>query len=72
MGVDFRTRVRRGIGCLLTAVTIFALYLTGSTYWAIVQDAVPRENVGGVGGFVHGLANCSPKMLGSWRMANSE
>jgi ACS family hexuronate transporter-like MFS transporter len=43
----------------LVAVTIFALYLTGSTYWAIVQDAVPRENVGGVGGFVHGLANCS-------------
>ena len=41
----------------LTAITICALYLTGSTYWTIVQDAVPREYVGATGGFVHGLAN---------------
>jgi MFS transporter, ACS family, hexuronate transporter len=41
----------------LVAVAVCALYLTGSIYWAIVQDTVPAEHVGGVGGFVHGLAN---------------
>jgi MFS transporter, ACS family, hexuronate transporter len=41
----------------LVAFTVFALYLTGAIYWAIVQDVVPAHRVGGVGGFVHGLAN---------------
>jgi ACS family hexuronate transporter-like MFS transporter len=43
----------------LTAVAIFLLYLTGAIYWAIIQDIVVGENVGGVGGFMHGLANTS-------------
>lgn len=41
----------------LMSVSIFGLYLTGSIYWAVIQDAVRGENVGGVGGFIHFLAN---------------
>ncbi|MBE9603962.1 MFS transporter [Acetobacteraceae bacterium H6797] len=41
----------------LVALTVFALYLTGAIYWAIVQDVVPPHRVGGVSGFIHGLAN---------------
>ena len=44
---------------LLVAVAVFFLYLTGSCYWAIIQDSVRREHVGGVSGFMHGTANCS-------------
>ncbi len=43
----------------LMAAAVFFPYLTGSTYWAIVQDAVRGKNVGGVGGFVHAIANCT-------------
>ena len=41
----------------LMSVSIFFLYATGSVYWAVIQDTVPCEHVGGVGGFVHLLAN---------------
>jgi D-galactonate transporter len=41
----------------LMSVSIFFLYVTGSVYWAVIQDIVPREHVGGAGGFVHLLAN---------------
>jgi len=44
---------------ILMAIAIFTLYLTGSTYWALIQDTVSEENVGGVSGFVHFLANLS-------------
>jgi D-galactonate transporter len=43
----------------LMAAAVFFLYLTGSTYWAIIQDTVRGENVGGVGGFIHAVANCA-------------
>jgi len=43
----------------LMSVAIFTLYLTGSTYWALIQDTVRGDNVGGVSGFVHFLANLS-------------
>lgn len=33
---------------LLMTVAIFTLYLTRSTYWAVIQDTVPSDNVGGV------------------------
>jgi len=33
------------------------MYLTASTYWAIVLDTVEAPRVGGVGGFVHLVAN---------------
>ncbi|MBU2702778.1 ACS family hexuronate transporter-like MFS transporter [Sporomusaceae bacterium BoRhaA] len=42
---------------LLMSLTIFCQYLTTSNYWAIIQDTVRGENVGGVGGFVHFLSN---------------
>jgi MFS transporter, ACS family, hexuronate transporter len=41
----------------LMSISIFFLYVTGAVYWAVIQDTVPREHVGGVGGFVHLLAN---------------
>jgi MFS transporter, ACS family, aldohexuronate transporter len=43
----------------LMAVTIFCVYLTGSTYWAIIQDVVSAEHVGAASGFVHLIANCA-------------
>ena len=49
----------RRAAVLLMACAVFFLYLTGSTYWAIVQDTVRGAHVGGVGGFVHVIANCA-------------
>jgi D-galactonate transporter len=43
----------------LMSGAVFFLYLTGSTYWAILQDTVRGENIGGVGGFIHMMANCA-------------
>jgi ACS family hexuronate transporter-like MFS transporter len=39
--------------------TVFSLYLTGATYWAIIQETVQGEHVGAVSGFVHLIANCA-------------
>ena len=39
------------------AVSVFFMYLTGNTYWAIILDTVEKSRVGGVGGFVHLIAN---------------
>ena len=41
------------------SVGICFLYITGPSYWAIIQDNVTGKNVGAVGGFVHALANIS-------------
>jgi D-galactonate transporter len=46
-----------GAAVALMAVSVFFMYLTGNTYWAIVLDTVPQARVGGVGGFVHLIAN---------------
>ena len=48
-----------GSALLLMSAAVFFLYLTGSTYWAILQDTVRGENIGGVGGFIHMIANCA-------------
>ncbi|MEK6421233.1 MAG: MFS transporter [Burkholderia gladioli] len=40
-------------------VAIGLLMLAGPAYWAIIQDSVPRHQVGTASGFMHGLANCS-------------
>ena len=40
-------------------ITVFSLYLTGATYWAIIQETVQGEHVGAVSGFVHLIANCA-------------
>ena len=42
----------------LMAVSVFFMYLTGNTYWAIILDTVEQNRVGGVSGFVHFVANC--------------
>jgi MFS transporter, ACS family, hexuronate transporter len=56
--VGFAGRVQTTQGAVaLMSISIFFLYVTGSVYWAVIQDIVRRENVGGVGGFVHLLAN---------------
>jgi D-galactonate transporter len=41
----------------LMAVSVFFMYLTGNTYWAIILDTIDKDRVGGVGGFVHLIAN---------------
>lgn len=48
-----------GSALMLMSAAVFFLYLTGSTYWAILQDTVRGENIGGVGGFIHMIANCA-------------
>ncbi len=42
---------------VLMSIGVFFMYATISSYWAIIQDTVRGENVGGVGGFVHFLSN---------------
>jgi MFS transporter, ACS family, hexuronate transporter len=44
---------------LLMAIAVFFTYLSGTAYWAIIQDTVEGENVGGASGFVHFIANCA-------------
>jgi MFS transporter, ACS family, hexuronate transporter len=41
----------------LMAIAVFFMYLSGSTYWAIVLGLVESGRVGGVAGFVHLIAN---------------
>ncbi|MFE0756344.1 MFS transporter [Inquilinus sp. NPDC058860] len=41
----------------LMAVSVFFMYLTANTYWAIILDTVEEGRVGSVGGFVHLIAN---------------
>lgn len=41
----------------LIAAAVFFMYLSGSTYWAIILGVVEPGRVGGVGGFVHLIAN---------------
>ncbi|MFL6351024.1 MAG: MFS transporter [Bryobacteraceae bacterium] len=43
----------------LMAVAIFFNYLSGTAYWAIIQDTVQADNVGGASGFIHLIANCA-------------
>lgn len=48
-----------GSALALMACAVFALYLSGSTYWAIIQDTIPNAKLGSVGGCVHAIANCA-------------
>lgn len=41
------------------SATILFIYLTGATYWALIQELVQSEHVGAAGGFVHLIANCA-------------
>jgi MFS transporter, ACS family, hexuronate transporter len=42
---------------LLTSVSVFALSLTTSGYWALILDLVPHDKVGGAGGFCLGVGS---------------
>lgn len=41
----------------LMTVSVFAMYLTGHTYFTLILDTVESRRVGGVSGFVHFIAN---------------
>jgi MFS family permease len=41
----------------LMAISVFFMYLTANTYWAIILDTVEEARVGSVSGFVHLIAN---------------
>ncbi|UUZ94037.1 MFS transporter [Paenibacillus sp. P25] len=43
----------------LMSIGVFFEYLIPPSIWAMVQDSVPQEHVGGAGGFVHSLSNLS-------------
>ena len=59
IGIAFAGLVESVQGAVtLMAVSIFFMYLTGNTYFALVLDTVESERVGGVSGFVHFIANC--------------
>lgn len=58
--IGFAGMVATAFGAVaLVALSVFFLYLTGITYWAIIQDIVHPDRVGGVSGFMHFLANTS-------------
>jgi ACS family hexuronate transporter-like MFS transporter len=46
-----------GAAVALMATTVFFMNLTLSVYWAIILDTVEPARMGGVGGFMHLLAN---------------
>ncbi|AIY41709.1 putative glucarate transporter [Collimonas arenae] len=46
-----------GAAVALMATTVFFMNLTLSVYWAIILDTVEPGRMGGVGGFMHLLAN---------------
>lgn len=50
-----------GLGWAVTfmAAALFFIYLTGATYWALIQELVRSEHVGAASGFVHLMANCA-------------
>lgn len=43
----------------LMAIAVFFLYLSGTSYWGILQDTIPGRAMGSIGGFVHSIANCA-------------
>ena len=42
---------------ILMSLVVFALYLTGAQYFALIGEIVPKVRLGGVAGFVHFIAN---------------
>lgn len=44
---------------ILMSVSIFFLYVTGSIYWAIIQDVVHKSRIGGASGFIHLIGSIS-------------
>lgn len=48
-----------GNAVALMAVAVLFLYLSGTSYWGILQDTIPGRAMGSIGGFVHCIANFS-------------
>ncbi len=46
-----------GVALALIATANFCLMLAPNNFWVLVQEQVPADRVGGVGGFVHFLSN---------------
>lgn len=44
---------------ILMSISIFFLYVTGSIYWAIIQDVVHKSRIGGTSGFIHLIGSIS-------------
>jgi ACS family hexuronate transporter-like MFS transporter len=44
---------------IMMSLGIFFMYLAASSPWSIISDSISPDKVGGVGGFVHLLANTS-------------
>jgi len=44
---------------VLMSISIFFLYVTGSIYWAIIQDVVTKKRIGSVSGFIHFIGSIS-------------
>ncbi|MCA6072110.1 MAG: MFS transporter [Endomicrobium sp.] len=43
--------------CLIS-MSAFSSYLTGGVYWGVINDVVDTDNIGSVGGIMHGFGNC--------------
>lgn len=43
----------------LMSAVVFLLYLTGSQYFLLISDTMPKQRLGGIVGFVHTIANTS-------------
>lgn len=39
------------------SISVFFLYFTGGMYWGLINETVFSENVGTIGGMMHGIAN---------------
>jgi len=44
---------------MMMSVSIFLLYITGASYWAIIQDVVHKSRVGSISGFIHLVGSLS-------------
>lgn len=47
------------LAVILMASAVLFIYLTGATYWALIDELVQGEHVGAAGGFIHLIANCA-------------
>ncbi|MDE1166128.1 MAG: MFS transporter [Pseudomonas sp.] len=49
------------LGLAVACITVSSVFLfvTPQICWSLIQDIVPKNRVGGTGGFVHLLANCA-------------
>lgn len=44
---------------IFMASAVLFIYLSGTTYWALIHELVHSEHLGAAGGFIHLIANCA-------------